>query len=174
MRGGILPLNPLFSRLPVGARIVYIGGFRIVAIYHCSVKPIRRSHGRSATAAAAYRSGTLIADERTGEIHDYRNRRGVAHTEILTRDGAPAWAQERAQLWNAAEAAEKRKYACVAREIEVSLSHDLDAALRLDLARSYGRFLVERYGVAVDMAIHDPGKEGDNRNHHVHYGPNLG
>jgi hypothetical protein len=172
--GGFSPSTPCFSRLLIGARLICIVGVRNVALYHYSNNPIQRSKGRSATAAAAYRSGTLIADERTGEIHDYRNRRGVAHTEILTRDGAPAWAQERAQLWNAAEAAEKRKYACVAREIEVSLPHDLDAALRLDLARSYGRFLVERYGVAVDMAIHDPGKEGDNRNHHVHYGPNLG
>jgi len=140
-----------------------------VAIYHCSVKPISRSGGRSATAAAAYRAAAEIADQRTGELHDYRRRRGVVHVELCAPEQAPAWSQDRAVLWNRAEAAEKRKDARVAREIEVSLPHEIAPQARLELARSYARDLVSRYGVAVDMAIHAPHRKGDERNHHVHY-----
>ena len=95
-----------------------------MAIYHLSVKPISRSAGRSATAAAAYRAGELgapIVDERTGDVHDYTRKRGVLSADIVLPDGAPSWAQDRPRLWNAAELAEKRKDACVAREYEVAL-----------------------------------------------------
>lgn len=140
-----------------------------MAIYHCSVKPIKRSAGRSATAAAAYRSATLIADTRTGERHDYSRRGGVLHSEIIAPANAPDWAHDHAALWNAAETAEKRKDACVAREIEVSLPHELDGDGRTALVRSFARELVDRYGVAIDLAVHVPHPEGDIRNHHVHF-----
>lgn len=140
-----------------------------MAIYHCSVKPIQRSAGRSATAAAAYRSGTEIIDVRTGQRHDYTRRGGVLSAEIITPDTAPAWARERMELWNRAEAAEKRKDARVAREIEVSLPHELDGDARVALARGYAHDLAARYGVAVDLAIHAPHRKGDQRNHHVHF-----
>lgn len=144
-------------------------GVSFMAIYHCSVSPIRRSAGRSATAAAAYRAGVVIADERTGELHDYTRRGGVMHADVLTPDNAPAWMADRQRLWNAAEAAEKRKDACVGREIEVSLPHELDASARLGLAREFAADLVDRYGVAVDMCLHAPHRQGDQRNYHVHY-----
>ena len=71
-----------------------------MAIYHLSANVVRRSAGRTATAAAAYRAGELIFDERTGLSFDYRRRRGVMYREILAADDAPAWARGRAQLWN--------------------------------------------------------------------------
>ncbi|WP_375271702.1 MobA/MobL family protein [Gluconacetobacter dulcium] len=37
-----------------------------------------------------------------------------------------------------------------------------------ELARDFARELVKRYGVVADVAIHEPGREGDNRNHHAH------
>jgi hypothetical protein len=83
----------------------------VMAIYHCSVKAISRSAGRSATAAAAYRSAGRIEDERQGTIHDYTRKGGVVVTGIALPDGAPEWARDRSALWNAAEAAEKRKNA---------------------------------------------------------------
>ncbi len=95
-----------------------------VAIYHLSIKAVSRAVGRSATAAAAYRSASLIADTRTGEIHDYQRRTGVEASFIVAPDGA-AWAQDRAALWNAVEAAERRKDAKVAREYQVALPHEL-------------------------------------------------
>ena len=139
-----------------------------MAIYHLSVKVVSRSAGRSATAAAAYRSGDLIADERTGDTHDYRRRRGVEATAIILPDGAPDWAADRSKLWNAAEAAERRKDATVAREFEIALPHEMSADERKQLAMDFARELVKRHGCAADVAIHAPSAEGDQRNHHAH------
>lgn len=139
-----------------------------MAIYHLSVKAITRSAGRSATAAAAYRAGCEIADERTGAIHDYTRKGGVASADIVLPDGAPEWATDRAKLWNAAELAEKRKDACVAREFEVALPSELSSPERRRLALDFARDMANREGCAVDVAIHAPGRGGDNRNHHAH------
>ena len=139
-----------------------------MAIYHLSVKTISRSAGRSATAAAAYRAGVEITDERTGEIHDYTRKGGVESAAIILPDDAPEWARDRAQLWNAAEQSEKRKNSTVAREFEIALPAELSPAEREKLAHDFARELVKRHGCAADVAIHAPGKEGDNRNHHAH------
>ena len=137
-------------------------------IYHLSVKAVSRSAGRSATAAAAYRAGCSITDERTGEIHDYTRKGGVESADIVLPHGAPEWATDRAKLWNAAEMAEKRKDACVAREFEVALPSELSPAERRLLALDFAKDMANREGCAVDVAIHAPDKEGDNRNHHAH------
>lgn len=139
-----------------------------MAIYHLSVKTISRSAGRSATAAAAYRAGVEITDERTGEIHDYSRKRGVESAAVILPDNAPDWACERAQLWNAAEQAEKRKNSTVAREFEIALPEELAPDEREKLAHDFAREVVKRHGCAADVAIHAPGREGDNRNHHAH------
>ena len=139
-----------------------------MAIFHLSVKTISRSDGRSATAAAAYRAGVEITDERTGEIHDYTRKGGVESAALILPDNAPEWATDRAKLWNAAEQAEKRKNSTVAREFEIALPAELPAAERQALAHDFARALVARHGCAADVAIHAPGKEGDNRNHHAH------
>jgi ATP-dependent exoDNAse (exonuclease V) alpha subunit len=139
-----------------------------LAIYHLSVKTISRSAGRSATAAAAYRAGVQITDERTGDVHDYSRRGGVEFAELVLPVGAPSWAADRSALWNAAEQAEKRKNSTVAREFELALPAELSPAARRELAVSFARELVERHGCAADVCIHAPGKEGDNRNHHAH------
>ena len=116
-------------------------------------------------AAAAYRSGSELVDERTGVVHDYTRKGGVESTEIMLPGGGSA---ERNALWNAAEAAENRKDARTAREWVIALPAELDAEQRRELARTFAGALVERYGVAVDVAIHAPDREGDNRNHHAH------
>jgi len=140
-----------------------------MAIYHLSMKPIARSGGRSAVAAAAYRSSQKLTNERDGQTHDFTARRGVEHAEIVLPQGVEAeWALDRSRLWNAAEAAEKRKDARVAREIEVALPHELTAAQRLELTREFAHGLADRYGVAVDFAIHSPHGDTDVRNHHAH------
>ena len=79
-----------------------------------------------------------------------------------------AWALDRSALWNAAEAAEKRKDARVAREFEVALPHELDGAARAALALDFAQDLADRYGAAVDVAVHRPHTQGDERNHHAH------
>lgn len=119
-------------------------------------------------AGAAYRAGLSLLDERTMERHDYTRKAGVMASEVLTPDGAPEWAHDPAQLWNAAEAAENRKNSVVAREFLVSLPHELTDEQRTDLARDLTRDLVDRFGFAAMFAIHAPDKKGDDRNHHVH------
>ena len=136
-----------------------------MALYRAETKPISRKDGRSAVAAAAYRSGASLVDDRTGNAHDYTRRRGVVATGIITPDGQGC---ERNALWNGAEAAEKRKDARTAREWVLALPAELTDAQRQELTERFSRSLAERFGVAVDFAIHRPGKEGDQRNHHAH------
>lgn len=139
-----------------------------MAIYHLSVKTFKRSSGQSATAAAAYRSGQEIRDERTGEIHDYRRKEGIESSEIIAPSSAPGWATDREQLWNKAEGAERRKNAVVAREFEIALPAELTKEQRRELAVKFAKELVERHGFAADICIHKPSREGDQRNHHAH------
>ena len=139
-----------------------------MAIFHLQVNTVSRSAGRSATAAGAYRAGERIVDEQTGEIHDYTRKGGVEASALFAPADAPEWAADRARLWNAAEAAERRKNSTVAREFVVALPAELSAEDRQALAFDLGRALVARHGVAVDVCIHAPGKDGDERNHHAH------
>ena len=139
-----------------------------MADYHLSVKTVSRSDGRSATAAAAYRSGVQIVDERTGEVHDYRRKSGVVSATLFLPEYAPEWFSASAVLWNAAEASETRKNSTVAREFEVALPDELSPAQRQELAHAFATELVKHHGFAADVAIHAPGKEGDQRNHHAH------
>lgn len=140
-----------------------------MAIYHCSMKPVSRASGRSAVAAAAYRAGEQLTNERDGQVHDFTRRGGVEHTEkVLPQNANAEWAKDRSALWNAAEAAEKRKDARVAREFEIALPHELDAGQRVAAAREFAQHLADRYGVAVDVAIHAPHGKTDERNHHAH------
>lgn len=140
-----------------------------MAIYHLSMKPMSRSSGRSAVAAAAYRSGQKLTNERDGLTHDFTRKGGVEHSEIVIPEGSDAeWAKDRSRLWNAAEHSEKRKDGRVAREIEVALPHELTGEQRLALTREFSQGLADRYGVAVDFSIHTPDSKTDARNHHAH------
>lgn len=141
-----------------------------MAIYHCSVRTFSRSEGHSAVAAAAYRAGEVITDERTGRIHRYANRSGVIDSFILAPHSLSENPFSRAQLWNAAEVAENRKNSRVAREVILALPHELCDKQRADLTKDMALYLIERYRVMVDVAIHAPvsGEGHDDRNHHAH------
>lgn len=139
-----------------------------MAIYHLRATMVSRSAGRSATAAAAYRSAERIEDQRTGLSFDYRSKGGVEHTEILAPDYASDWVKDRAALWNAVELAETRKNSQVAREIRVALPAELDAAQRLTLVSDFCRHAFVERGMVADIALHAPGRDGDDRNHHAH------
>ncbi len=140
-----------------------------MAIYHLSTKPVSRSSGRSAVASAAYRCAVLLVNQRDGLVHDFTRKEGVEHKEIVLPQGVSAdWAFDRSTLWNAAEFAEKRKDARVAREFEIALPHELSAEGRLKAARAFAQDLANRYGAAVDFAIHSPSEHGDIRNYHAH------
>jgi ATP-dependent exoDNAse (exonuclease V) alpha subunit len=143
-----------------------------MAMFRIDIKSIKRSAGQRATASAAYRAGERIRDERTGAVHNHSRRKDVTHTEIFLPaqfgESPMEWARNRASLWNTAEAAEKRSNSRVAREFQVTLPSELSATRRLELARSFAGELSNQYGVAVDLAIHDPKPGGDPRNFHAH------
>lgn len=139
-----------------------------MAIYRFSASVIGRNGGRSAVAAAAYRAGADLTNERDGMRHNYERRSGVDHNEILAPEGAPDWAYDRAQLWNEVERTERRKDAQLAREITMALPHELSHQERLQLARDFVRDQFVSRGMIADMALHSPDREGDERNVHTH------
>lgn len=139
----------------------------VTAMPHVRTSPVQRSRGDSAVAAAAYRHGERLLDERTGEVHDFRARGGVEDGFIVAPEGAE-WALDRSVLWNAAEHAERRSNSQTAREYIVGLPHELNREERREVAEHFARELVQRYGVAVDVALHTPSPDGDQRNWHMH------
>jgi Ti-type conjugative transfer relaxase TraA len=143
-----------------------------MAIYSLQVKMISRAAGRSVVAAAAYRAGERVGDDRLGVIWDFTRKRGVLHSEIVTAENAPEWARDRAELWNAAERAEdkstRRDRAATGRDIILALPFELDGEQRVAAVREFAAALVRRYGVAVDLAVHAPDRHGDDRNYHAH------
>ena len=145
-----------------------------MAIFHMQIKAVSRSSGRTATAAAAYRAGERIRDERTSALYNHSNRNDVLHKEILLPtkldrpDSGMEWARDRSTLWNAVEKAAQQSNSRVAREYQVALPPELPAERRVSLARSFSREIADRYNVAVDLAIHAPRPEGDQRNFHAH------
>ena len=128
-----------------------------MAIYHCSVKVIGRSSGRSAVGSAAYRAGEKLENERDGVTHDYTHKGGVEHTEIMTPENAPDWTKDRGTLWNEVEKVEKRKDAQTAREVEVALPNELDREQQKELLRDYVKETFNDQGMIADVAIHDKG-----------------
>lgn len=133
-----------------------------MAIFHCHAQMISRSQRRSAVAAAAYRSGDTLTNERDGKTHDYSRKQNIAYTEIIAPDNAPAWVYDRGRLWNAAEAAENRKNSQTAREYEIALPNKLTQEQKVELCQKIGSLFVKD-GMIADMAMHD--KPG---NCHVH------
>jgi len=132
-----------------------------MAIYHFSAKVISRSSGSSAVAAAAYRSASRLHDQRLDRAHDFSNKAGVVHSEVMLPDGAPERWRDREALWNDVEAAELRKDAQLAREIEFSLPRELDQEQGIRLARDFvAREFVDR-GMVADLNVHwDMGEDG--------------
>ena len=136
-----------------------------MAIYHFSAKVIQRSAGRSAVAAAAYRSASELADERVGHSHDYTAKEGVVHSEIMLPTDAPerwqavddtpeAGRTARERLWNEVEAIERRKDAVLAREVEFALPRELSQVEGIALAQEFVRRQFISRGMVADLNVH--------------------
>lgn len=138
----------------VEGRNVRKGADAFVAIYHLSAKILSRSAGRSAVAAAAYRSGGRLQDERTGRTYDFTRKRGVEHAEIVAPKRTPAWMLDRTSLWNGVEKSEKRRDAQLAREIEVALPRELAAERRVSVVREFVQDEFVSQGMIADIAVH--------------------
>jgi Ti-type conjugative transfer relaxase TraA len=125
-----------------------------MAIYHFSAKVISRANGSSAVAAAAYRSASRLEDERLGRGHDFSNKSGVVHSEVMAPEGSPERWQDRETLWNEVELGEKRKDAQLAREIEFSIPREMNQAQGVELARDFVQAEFVDRGMVADLNVH--------------------
>ncbi|MGB3470850.1 MAG: Ti-type conjugative transfer relaxase TraA [Erythrobacter sp.] len=132
-----------------------------MAIYHFSAKVISRSAGSSAVASAAYRSAERLHDDRLDRSHDFTNKAGVVHSEVMLPDGAPERLGDRSTLWNEVEATELRKDAQLSREIEFAIPRELDQQQGIELARDFLRQEFVERGMIADLNVHwDIGADG--------------
>ena len=130
--------------------------------------PGKSGKGGNSVAAAAYRSGQQLEDERTGQTFDYTRKQQVEFTEILAPDNAPAFMRDRSSLWNAVEAATKRKDGQVAREFELMLPRELDQRHQIAAVRAWAKANLVREGMVVDIAIHSPRASDGQAQPHAH------
>jgi len=148
-----------------------------MAIAFARARYVSRSSGGNAVRSAAYNARAEIAAPATKQTFYFRHRGDLEHHEVLLPNGADGILSESAILWNAAEAAEKRKDAQVARELVLALPMDVGVTLedQVELARG---FAIEHFvskGVAVQLDVHaphvNPGEEqsaGEGANWHAH------
>jgi len=154
-----------------------------VAIAFARARYLSRTSGGNAVRSAAYNARDAITAQRTGELFHFRHRDAPVHHEVLLPEGADARLGNSATLWNAAEAAERRKDAQVACEIVLALPADrvLSTEDRIELARSFAAEHFVSKGLAVQLDVHAPHKErgegegawsegtgGDHTNWHAH------
>ena len=164
------PCTPTKTVHPL-ARLYYFCGFYYpirevipIAIYHWNIGIVSRGKGKSAVAAAAYRSGEKITNEWDGMTHDYTRKGGVVHTEIMLPSHAPPSFSDRSTLWNSVELYEKAGNAQLAREIDAALPIELSREEQIRLVREYCSSQFVSKGMCVDFAIHDT----DSGNPHCH------
>ena len=135
-----------------------------MAIYHLEAKVISRSSGRSAVAASAYMSCSKILNDYDGVLHDFTRKRGLVWEHIFLPENAPQEWQERSELWNAVERAEKTKDSRLSRELVVALPVELGKEQWINLMTDYIQNNFVADGMCADVAIHDT----DGHNPHAH------
>lgn len=137
-----------------------------MAIYHLHVKVIGRKAGSSAVASAAYRSASRLRDDRLERSHDFSNKRGVVHSEVMLPEDAPEQWRNRERLWNDVEAFEVRKDAQLAREIEFALPREMTQAQGIELARDFVQSEFVDQGMIADLNVHwDMAEDGTPKPH---------
>ncbi len=137
-----------------------------MAIYHFSAKVVSRANGSSAVASAAYRSASELHDVRLGRDHDFSNKAGVIHSEVMLPEGAPERLNDRSTLWNEVEAGEKRKEAQLAREVEFSIPREMNEKQGVALAQDFVKKQFVDRGMVADLNVHwDKAKDGTPKPH---------
>ena len=137
-----------------------------MAIYHFSAKVVSRANGSSAVASAAYRSASELHDDRLNRDHDFSNKAGVIHSEVMLPKGAPERLNDRTTLWNEVEAGEKRKDAQLAREVEFSIPREMNEKQGVQLARDFVKKQFVDRGMVADLNVHwDKAKDGTPKPH---------
>ena len=115
-----------------------------MSIYHLSVKVVSRGDGRSAVAAADYRSGEKLTCDYYDKTQDYTKKSGVEFTNIYAPPNTNPDLLDRQTLWNTVEKVERRKDAVLAREFEIAFPCELNAEQRKQLLDELCQKLVEK------------------------------
>lgn len=141
-----------------------------MALFSMRVQQIKRSAGQSPVAAAAYRAGERLHDERQGRTHDYTRKSHVVHKEIILPDNAPGWARKlnRESLWNLVDKRERRKDAQTAREIRIMIPRELSPEARIGLVRDFVQRNFVDHGMIADLAVHCPFAADGQEQPHAH------
>ena len=135
-----------------------------IAIYHFEAKMISRGTGRSVVAAAAYASCSKIYNDYDGMMHDYTRKHGCVYSEIFLPSNAPPEWQDRTELWNAVEAAEKAKDSRLARELIGALPVEIGLDEWKAILKDFISKQCVNKGMCADVSIHDT----DGHNPHAH------
>ena len=144
-----------------------------MAIFHLHVKVIGRKSGSSAVASAAYRSASRLRDDRLERSHDFSNKRGVIHSEVMLPEDAPEQWRDRERLWNDVEAFEVRKDAQLAREVEFALPREMTQAQGIELARDFVQSEFVDQGMIADLNVHWDMAEDGTAKPHAHVMLNM-
>jgi ATP-dependent exoDNAse (exonuclease V) alpha subunit len=146
-----------------------------MASYHFHSSCIQRSKGQNAVATAAYISASKLVYKTTcqesGEeisiTYDFTKKKGVVYSKIFVPKGFEdvAWLQDREQLWNAAEAREKREDSTIARGIEFALPKEVSEEENKKLVEEYAKKYIVSRGLVCDVNIHYDNLD----NPHVHF-----
>jgi len=140
--------------------------FRGMAFFRLEAKVFgREKRGKSVVAAAAYRSGKSLHDDRGGKTYDY-TRKSVEKTEIVAPEGAPTWATNSQDLWSAVEGSEKRVDAQLAREFILAVPPELSADGQFQLAKDWVKSELVSRGMVAEISLHHP-NSGTNPHCHV-------
>jgi ATP-dependent exoDNAse (exonuclease V) alpha subunit len=139
-----------------------------MAIYHLNAKIFGRSNGRSAVAAAAYRSGEKLENVQTGDKWDFTRKDGIYKSGIEYPDNSPEWVKDRETLWNEVERKENRINSQFSREYDIALPSELSKDENEKLLKDFIKDNFTKRGIVADWAIHEPSKEGDEKNIHAH------
>ena len=116
-----------------------------------------RGNDHSAVAGAAYRLGLRLYDVRAKKWHDFRRRKlgeEIVRALTIAPEGSPDWATDPGELWNRAEAAEKRKDAQVARDYRIPIPLGLTDQVAGDMSEAMARFIAEELHTAVSIGLH--------------------
>ncbi|HAT3883266.1 Ti-type conjugative transfer relaxase TraA [Legionella pneumophila serogroup 1] len=128
-----------------------------MAIAFAKVSIHSRSKGHSAVAAAAYRSGAKLYDDRIGRTYDFSKRDDVVFSEILLPDGATDSFLERDYLWNEVERAENRSNSQLCKDFVLALPRELNLLQQIELAKRFAQTHFVEKGLPADISIHDHG-----------------
>jgi hypothetical protein len=128
--------------------------------------------GGDAVYCAAYRGGRSLWNERTGDLYKWSGREDVRDTGIVlpqavAHDPEYEWAKDPYKLWNTAEFSEIQRNSRVARDYTMVLPEEMSAEERWEVVYRYAQALADRYGNAIDVALHDR-RTGRARNYHAH------